>query len=233
MKVSLFFVKRLIAKALKHGVGPMEVLEAYGKAIDSCSHLTEKDVADHMCVNFGAYDWEFPEVMTDKDPIYEECPFCSKTFKCVNREDANLLEAVQKFLWANPSNGIAIFPSTGAQNGDKGYMIQCLGGEEGSHLGEELTGTNATLKDALKEMIKSDEEAQHKALLELFQGTVIKFKETMSIDLISKLSPKQQDFILERLAQIKVMVEDDMSKKKFEKDLKEVERLEKESDGKA
>lgn len=55
MKVSMFYIKRLVRKAVRLNIDPSRVLESYEGAIKNCPHLSEKEIADHMSSNFEHY----------------------------------------------------------------------------------------------------------------------------------------------------------------------------------
>ncbi len=69
------------------------------------------------------------------------------------RTDTERLDALESYLWStNVGNGIAIFPSTLVNSGIKLVMLQDLGDEDGSDLGEEITQSHRTLRECLDEL---------------------------------------------------------------------------------
>ncbi len=58
MKVSLFYIKRLMKKAYEKNINPLKVLATYEHSLKDLPQLTEKQIADHMSEGFDDYDFD-------------------------------------------------------------------------------------------------------------------------------------------------------------------------------
>lgn len=67
------------------------------------------------------------------------------------REDVKRLDWLESASWEHPlsGNGIAIFPCQSAHTGQRYIHLHGLGEEDGSNLGEEITGSSPTLRAAI------------------------------------------------------------------------------------
>jgi hypothetical protein len=67
-----------------------------------------------------------------------------------NMTDTERIDALERLLWSDSiGNGIVIFPCTEHQTGRRLVSLTDLGDEDGSNLGEELTETVPTLREAI------------------------------------------------------------------------------------
>ena len=64
--------------------------------------------------------------------------------------DTERLDALERLLWdGRVGNGIAIFPCTEKKTGRRLVSLTDLGNEDGSNLGDELTESVPTLREAI------------------------------------------------------------------------------------
>ncbi|MEI6971633.1 MAG: hypothetical protein WCL44_08965, partial [bacterium] len=64
--------------------------------------------------------------------------------------DTERIDALERLLWdGSVGNGIAIFPCTENKTGRRLVSLTDLGDEDGSNLGQELTETVPTLREAI------------------------------------------------------------------------------------
>lgn len=71
-------------------------------------------------------------------------------------KDTQRLDFMEAVLWSRLSgNGLAIFPTMDADDStSKQVMLQDLGSEDGSNLGDELTASCHSLREAIDSMIE-------------------------------------------------------------------------------
>lgn len=67
------------------------------------------------------------------------------------REDVKRLDWLESASWEHPlsGNGIGIFPCQSAHTGQRYIHLHGLGEEDGSNLGEEITGSSSSLRAAI------------------------------------------------------------------------------------
>ena len=64
--------------------------------------------------------------------------------------DTERLDKLEKIIWSDKvGNGVALFPSINASSRAPGVTIDDLGDQDGSDLGESLTLTHPTLREAI------------------------------------------------------------------------------------
>ena len=75
--------------------------------------------------------------------------------------DTERIDALERLLWGGSvGNGIAIFPCTENKTGRRLVSLTDLGDEDGSNLGEELTKTVPTLREAIDLAVSANAPAE-------------------------------------------------------------------------
>ena len=71
--------------------------------------------------------------------------------------DTERIDALERLLWdGRVGNGVAIVPCTRTSTGQRLVSLVDLGDEDGSYLGDELTATVPTLREAIDRAVTGD-----------------------------------------------------------------------------
>jgi len=71
--------------------------------------------------------------------------------------DTERIDALERLLWSGSiGNGIAVFPCIESKTGRRRVSLTDLGGEDGSNLGEELTESVPTLREAIDRAVSAN-----------------------------------------------------------------------------
>ena len=106
-----------------------------------------------------AWPYAEPSMRKDASDLYQAIVRASGHHSASDAHDSGRLNWLESLLWSGRiGNGIAIFPTTSlTEHGSvKHVVLQDLGDEDGSNLGEELTGTQLSLREAIDAAMHDD-----------------------------------------------------------------------------